>query len=100
MKHFVVELTYTASLEAIDAAVGGHRAFLQTGYDAGILLLSGPQASRTGGIILGRAGSQEEMERFLSADPFQQRGLATYRFIEFNPVRRQAFLTEWLDGAI
>ena len=98
MKHFLVEITYTASPEAVAAARPGHRAHLQTGYDSGMLLFSGPQTPPVGGLVLARAASLEAVQAFFAQDPFQTSGVATYRFLEFNPVLHQAFLTDWVSG--
>lgn len=96
MKHFMVEITYKAGPDEIAATVNEHRAFLQTGYDKGWLLMSGPQVSKTGGVVIARAPSREELQVFFSGDPYLQKKLAEYRFIEFDPVKHQEFLTEWL----
>lgn len=96
MKHFIVEITYTVPAEQLGDTVTEHRAHLQTGYDAGLLLFSGPQVPRVGGIIVARAASLEELQRFCAADPYQLKGLATYRYIEFAPVKHQAFIAPWL----
>ena len=96
MQHFVVEVIYKAPIEEIDNALAEHRAFLQEGYDKGILLMSGPQLPRTGGIIIGRAESMEEFAAYISEDPFNIKGLAEYQYIQFNPVKHQEFLTNWL----
>lgn len=98
MKHFVVEITYIAPLSAIDAALADHRAFLQTGYEQGLLLFSGPQEPRTGGIVLARAKAKEDLAAFLRGDPFQVRNMARYRIVEFTPAQRQAFLEGWIAG--
>lgn len=90
-----MELTYTSSIEQIDAAVVEHRAFLQKGFDAGMLLMSGPQNPRTGGVILGRAESLESIRAFMLQDPFHVKSLATYRFVEFIPVKMAPFMQEW-----
>jgi uncharacterized protein YciI len=96
MKHFIVEVTYTLPAEQLGEMVAIHRAFLQTGYDSGLLLFSGPQVPRVGGIVVARAASLEEFQQFFADDPYQKKGLATYRFIEFNPVKNQAFMDSWL----
>jgi uncharacterized protein YciI len=96
MKHFIVEITYTAPLEQVGEVTPDHRAFLQTGYDSGLLLYSGPQVPRVGGIIVARADSLEEIQQFFADDPYQKRGMATYRLIEFNPVKSQAFMEPWI----
>lgn len=96
MKHFIVELTYTVPAEQLGDTLAEHRAHLQSGYDSGLLLFSGPQVPRVGGIIVARAQSLEELQQFCAIDPYQKKGLATYRFIEFAPVKYQAFMEPWL----
>ncbi|MCL5270941.1 MAG: YciI family protein [bacterium] len=96
MKHFIIELTYTAPTERIEAAVAEHRAYLQKGYDAGLLLCSGPQVPRVGGVIVARGESREVIERFFADDPFNTNIVASYRIIEFDPVKRQPFLEGWI----
>jgi uncharacterized protein YciI len=98
MKHFLVEVTYQAAPEIIAGVVGEHRAFLQTGYERGWLLMSGPRVPRTGGLIIARAPSLEELQDFFTQDPYQLKKLASYQFTEFDPVKRQAFLENWVNG--
>jgi uncharacterized protein YciI len=98
MKHFVVEITYIAPLSAIDAALADHRAFLETGYAQGLLLCSGPQEPRTGGVLLARAKARDDLASFLRGDPFQVRNMARYRIVEFTPVQHQGFLEGWVAG--
>jgi uncharacterized protein YciI len=96
MKHFIVEITYTAPLATIDELLVHHRKFLQRGYDMNMLLCSGPMTPRTGGIIVARAESSEAITRFFADDPYAVAGAATYRFIEFSPVKHQSMLQEWV----
>jgi len=96
MKHFIVEITYTLPAEQVTDVTPDHRVFLQSGYDSGMLLFSGPQVPRVGGIVVARAASLEEIQQFFADDPYLKRGAATYRFIEFNPVKYQAFMEPWL----
>jgi uncharacterized protein YciI len=71
MKHFLIEITYLVSAEQLGDVVAEHRAFLQTGYDRGWLLFSGPLVPRTGGVVVGRADAGRHpgffQERSLSA---------------------------------
>ncbi len=99
MLHFVVEITFTAEFARIEPIVPGHRSFLQVGYDRGWLLMSGPQNPRVGGMVIARAPSRAELEAFFRDDPYAQAGVATYRFTEFNPVKRAAFMDAWATGA-
>ena len=99
MLHFVVEITFTAEFARIEPVVPDHRSFLQSGYDRGWLLMSGPQNPRTGGMVIARAPSRTELEAFFRSDPYATAGVASYRFTEFNPVKRQGFLESWVTGA-
>jgi uncharacterized protein YciI len=48
-------------------------------------------------MVIARAPSQEDLEQFFTQDPYQIKGLAEYRIIEFTPVKNQPFLKDWLD---
>ncbi len=98
MKHFVVEITYTAPIARIDELLAAHREYLAKGYLEEMLLMSGPQSPRTGGVILARAASKEDLEAFIAGDPFKKDGAAEYRIIEFTPVKHQGFLSIWCGG--
>lgn len=98
LKFFIVELSYNVPVEELGDTVAEHRAFLQNGYEMGWLLLSGPKIPRTGGMIVARVPSEAALKEFFSNDPYQRKGLATYRFIEFDPVKRAAFVEDWVQG--
>lgn len=97
MKYFMIEITYTAPIEKIDETLKFHRDFLQTGYDQNLLLLSGPQNPRSGGIIIARAKNSDEIKTFFKNDPYQQRGQADYRFVEFSPVKHAKLVDAWVE---
>jgi uncharacterized protein YciI len=96
MKHFIVEIIYKAPIERINEVRDRHRGFLDEGYSKGIILMSGPQVPRTGGIIIARGESMEDVFEFLSNDPYQKEKVAEYKFIEFTPVHHQEFMKEWI----
>jgi uncharacterized protein YciI len=98
MKHFLIHVTYLVPLTKIDEMLAEHRKFLQTGYDKSILLFSGPRNPRTGGIVAARAESIDEIKSFFASDPYKINHLADYEFIEFDPVKHQPFLDEWVKG--
>ena len=98
MRHFVVEITYTTPLARIDEIVAEHRDYLQTGYASGMLLCSGAQVPRTGGMVIARASSREALEAFFAEDPYSRENVASYRFVEFNPVKFQPFLQPWIEA--
>ena len=87
---FVIELTYTADLDQIDASMKAHVAFLRKYYAAGNFLISGRQIPREGGIVIAVGDSRAAIDAIMREDPFVTRGLATYRIIEFRASQRAA----------
>ena len=85
---FVIELTYKASLDEIDAHMRAHMAFLKKCYAAKKFLVSGRKIPRDGGIILAVGESRAEIEGLMREDPFVARGLVDFRVIEFRPSQR------------
>jgi uncharacterized protein YciI len=57
--------------------------FLKKHYAAGTFLLSGRKVPRDGGIIVATAATRDEVDAIARQDPFCQRGIATFRIIEF-----------------
>lgn len=99
MRHFIIHIDFKVLFETFGEAVPRHRAFLQDGYDQGLLLMSGPREPRTGGIVIARAGSLEHVETFFSKDPYKREGLATHSFQEFTPVKAQECVKTWIEQA-
>lgn len=97
MKHFLVQLDYKVPVESLGDTIRLHREFLQIGYEKGWLLMSGPRNPATGGIVIARAPSQQELEDFFNDDPYKVSGLATHTFVEFNPVKHQDFISQWIN---
>lgn len=96
MKHFIVEIIYKAPIEKINEIRDRHREFLDKGYKQGLILMSGPQVPRVGGMIIARAESMDEIFQFLSDDPYQKEKVAEYKFTEFTPVHYQDNIKEWI----
>ena len=95
MKHVIITLTYTMPMEEIDKFLIEHRAFLDLGYEKGMLLASGPQNPREGGIVLARGETIEEIKEFCKNDPFYQNKCAEYKFTEYIPVKYQKEFKSW-----
>ncbi len=85
---FVIELTYIADLDRIDAAMRAHMRWLKAQYAAGHFLVSGRKVPRDGGIIIAVGKNREEVEAIAAQDPFVTGGLATARVIEFRASQR------------
>ncbi len=95
MKHFIIKLSYLVPIEKIDELLVEHREFLDLGYSKQILLSSGPQNPRDGGILIARAETLESMKEFCEADPFFKAKFADYQYTEFIPVKYQAEFKSW-----
>jgi uncharacterized protein YciI len=85
---FIIELTYTADLARIDAAMAAHMKFVRARYASGHFVVSGRKIPREGGIILAVGKSREEIEAIAREDPFVARGLAEFRVVEFRVSQR------------
>jgi uncharacterized protein YciI len=85
MNWFVISLHYVAPLDAIDAAMRAHVAFLERQRKAGRFIAWGRKVPRSGGIILARGESREEIERIMGEDPFVAQHLAEVDVTEFAP---------------
>ncbi|GGX00061.1 YciI family protein [Streptomyces chartreusis] len=80
---FVLELTYTAPIEAVDTVLEAHVGWLDEQYAKGTFLASGPKDPRDGGVILAVAEDRAAIERIAATDPFVGAGVCAYRVTEF-----------------
>lgn len=78
----VITLIYVAPIEAVDALMKAHVAWLEQGFAEGVLILAGRQVPRVGGILLCR-GQRAEVEAYAATDPFVIGGVATAEVVEF-----------------
>jgi uncharacterized protein YciI len=97
VKHFIILIHYIDTVDRINEIRPRHREFLEKGYSEGIVLLSGPQVPRTGGLIAARGKSKEEVQKFFSEDPYKKEKAAEYQFLEFEPVHYQKFMEQWIS---
>ena len=95
---FILELTYTADLDRIDAAMKAHMRWLNAQYAAGHFLVSGRKIPRDGGVIIATGPSREAIEAIASEDPFVAQGLATVRVIEFRASQKTKDPARWTSA--
>lgn len=89
---FVMELTYTSPIEAVEDQMDAHIAWLDGYYAAGIFLASGRKVPRDGGVILAGGVSRGEIEKIAAEDPFIVAGVCAYRITEFMATKTSADL--------
>jgi uncharacterized protein YciI len=93
MKFSFLEGQHLAPFEQRDQnLIAAHRQFLQQGYNKGQFLFSGPSIPPTGGVLIARAGSLEELIELLADEPFCKAGFMRFsKIIEFwRPVQQAA----------
>ncbi len=78
-------MKYVKTLDQVDAHLESHRAFLKANSAADRFVVCGRQVPRTGGVILARAESKEQLRETLRQDPFSQADVAEYDIIEVTP---------------
>jgi uncharacterized protein YciI len=82
---FFVALKYRHPLERMLQTVDRHRAYLRELHAKGKLVASGPFEPRTGGALLIRAESEDELQSMLAADPFQEEKLVDTTIYRWAP---------------
>lgn len=80
---FVLDLSYTAPLDRVDAVMEDHVAWLDVQYAAGVFIASGRKNPREGGVILAVGDDRAAVERLAASDPFVVHGVCAYRITEF-----------------
>ncbi|WP_431988215.1 YciI family protein [Streptomyces parvulus] len=96
---FVLELSYTAPLEAVDAVLPDHVAWLDELYERGVFLTSGRKEPRDGGVIVAVAGDRARMEEIAAGDPFVRAGVCEYRVTEFVATKTAPALEAYRESA-
>lgn len=95
---FVIRVTYTKPIEEIDRFLQEHRQYLEVKYQQGLLVCSGPQNPRIGGIIIARTMERDKLEKLIEQDPFSREKVALYEIIEFTPVKMDAGFSGAFSG--
>ena len=95
---FVIELTYKADLQKIDAHMAAHVRLRNKDYASGHILVSGRKKPRDGGIILA-VGKRQDIDAIIEEDPFYEHGLADFRIIEFRASQRANDIQERIEAS-
>jgi uncharacterized protein YciI len=81
---YILISTYTQPIEKVNAQLENHRAWLAGHYASGRILVSGRRNPPTGGVIILRADSREEIKELLTDDPYTVHGLVSYEIVAFD----------------
>ncbi|WP_124726891.1 YciI family protein [Staphylospora marina] len=91
---FVAILRYKLPFEEVQKHVKAHRDYLDGQYREKRLIVSGPMTSKTGGVMVFRVQTREEVDRIIEGDPYYLNGVAEYEVIEFDPVKHDPVFRE------
>jgi uncharacterized protein YciI len=72
---YAATITFGPDLSRLTELRPLHRAYLAELRDAGKLVLSGPFSDRRGGMTIFEAGSEQEVDEILKADPYAKNGI-------------------------
>ncbi|HEX2507293.1 MAG TPA: YciI family protein [Miltoncostaeaceae bacterium] len=93
---FVLLARYTKPAEEVDRLLEDHKAWITRHQEGGRILMTARQVPLTGGLILARGGSADEMWEMIAEDPFHASGAAEYDVLEFEPAR----VTQGMEEAL
>jgi uncharacterized protein YciI len=85
MRMFVLLSRFQKPLEEVNRFLTVHSVWVQQHYESGRFLVSGRREPPTGGVIVARAESEQELREILALDPLQQMGLVEYEIVAFEP---------------
>ncbi|MGP3999790.1 YciI family protein [Streptomyces sp. 8N706] len=91
---FLLELSYTAPVDEVDALRASHLEWVNEQYEAGVFMVSGPKKPRDGGVILAVGDDRDRIEAIVASDPFVQEEVCGYRITEFTVTRTAQGLEE------
>lgn len=98
--HYLVTLNYLRPIEEVHAHLDTHREWLVQQTRAGQILFAGPLEDRTGGFVLARCTSRDELDRMLALDSFVVHGVAAPSVRGFDvALRSEACPADWAPGA-
>lgn len=83
----IINLVYKVDLEHVNSYVNQHRSWLDSYYQRGIFLCSGPKSPQTGGIIIALSDDISRVQELMKEDPFYIHGIAEYSYTQFCPAK-------------
>jgi len=97
---YLVTLTYIRPIEEVNAHLDTHRDWLVAHTRSCQLIVAGPLEDRTGGFLLARCASRDELNSMLALDSFAVHRLVEHQIKGFDvALRAQAFPADWAPGA-
>lgn len=93
---FILNLKYKKPIKEIEKNREIHWRYLEKYYGNGTFLLSGRNLTMTGGFIIAKGVSRQEIENIIQEDPFLYNGLVEYEVNEFTATKSQPGLENYI----
>ena len=84
---FIAVTTYTSSLTPDDPVLPSHWAYIEECYRQELIVASGPQEPRNGGVLVLRGNDRGRAKAQMDDDPLISSGRATYHLVAFTATR-------------
>lgn len=81
---FIIIVTYKKPMAEIDPYMEAHLAHIRQQFTDGHFLFSGRKVPRTGGIIVSKVETREQLDEIIKQDPFYKHRLVDFDVIEFS----------------
>lgn len=85
MKYFIINGELKNAELITDEIMKEHMAYTQKAMNEGFILMSGLKEDMSGAVFIMKTESIEQINIYLSNEPFQLHGIQEYRVIEFSP---------------
>lgn len=82
---FVVFLKFSESKAAAPDFMEGHNAWIKSGFEDGVFLLTGTIQPKQGGTVIAHNISREALEQRVSLDPFVAENVVSAEIVEITP---------------
>ena len=92
---FVVTLRFAENKGRAGDLMEGHKAWIQRGFDLGLVVMVGSLQPNRGGVLLIQEADRAAVEAYVAEDPFVAEQVVTAELSEITPTRlddRLAFL--------
>lgn len=84
----IIILRYTAAPASLAAYSDAHRTYFATMLRNGKYLFGGRLQDGSGGMVITRSATEEEIKHWIWEDPYHQQRLATYKIVMWDPAIR------------
>lgn len=84
---FVVTLKFSDNKARAGELMDAHKAWIRQGFDQGLFLMVGSLQPNMGGGIIAHNTTREDLETFVSEDPFVAEGVVSAEILEITPAR-------------